>query len=235
MRSYLSVVSCGLAVLLAAGCASTRITGAETNVTGKLPRPGHIWTYEFAATPADVPADSPVASQLDENAPPQTPQQIALGRELGASIAAQLVQKIREMGLSAELATAGTAPQINDIVIRGYLISINQGSAAKRVSIGFGSGTSELETGVERFQMTADGLRKLGSTVLQSEGSKGPGAALGGASWIVTGSPVGLIVGGSMKAYGELSGSSKIQGRAQQTAAEIAKELQKRFEQQGRI
>ena len=224
-----------IGLAFASGCASTSVTGRETIVTEKLPRPNHIWVYDFAATPADVPSGSAVAGQLATDAPAQTPEQIATGRQLGAAIAAQLAQRIRDMGLPAAVATAGTSPQINDIVFRGYLISVEEGSAAKRVTVGFGSGTSELQTGVEGFQMTAQGLRKLGSGVLQAEGSKGPGAALGGASWIVTGSPAGLIIGGGMKAYGEVSGSSKIEGRAKQTAEEIAKELKKRFEQEGWI
>ena len=61
------------------------------------------------------------------------------------------------------LATTFTKPQINDIVFHGYLLSIVEGDAEKRVLIGFGSGESELIVGAKGFQMTARGLRKLGS------------------------------------------------------------------------
>ena len=44
------------------------------------------------------------------------------------------------MGLPAERASNFTAPQINDLVIKGYLLSIDEGSAIKRVTIGFGYG-----------------------------------------------------------------------------------------------
>ena len=67
---------------------------------------------------------------------------------------------------------------------------------------------------VEGYQMTATGLRKLGSGTVGSTGSKGPGMGVGAAAWLVTGSPVGLIVGGGLKVYGEASGNSKIEGRA---------------------
>ena len=83
--------------------------------------------------------------------------------------------------------------------------------------------------------MTATGLRKLGSATIGSEGSKGPGAAMGGAAWLVTGNPVGLIVGGGLKIYGEASGNAKIEGRAKATAKEIAEQLKVRFEQEGWI
>ena len=76
--------------------------------------------------------------------------------------------------------------RVGDIVIRGYLLSIQQGSEAKRLAIGFGSGASELTTAVEGFQMTPQGLRKVGSGTVESGGSKTPGAALGVAGLIAT-------------------------------------------------
>ena len=222
------------AMALAAGCASTTVTREEL-VTERLPRPEHIWVYNFAATAADVPADSALAGQHAANATSQTAAQIATGRQLGAQIAAQLVEQIRSMGLPAARAGTGTTPRINDIVIRGYLLSINEGSTTDRVAIGFGSGASELRTAVEGYQMTARGLRKLGYGTVDASGSKAPGEAVGVAGLIATGNPAGLIISTGMKVYGEESGSSRVEGRAEQTAKEIADVLKKRFAQQGWI
>jgi hypothetical protein len=52
---------------------------------------------------------------------------------------------------------------------------------------------------------------------------------------IATHNPAGLIVSTGMKVYGEASGKSKIEGRAEQTAKEIAELLKKRFTEQGWI
>jgi len=232
-KEWMALALCLLAIFMLIGCASTQVTGRERIVNEKLPRPGMIWIYDFTASASDVPADSAFAQAA--SATPPTEEQAALARELGIGIAAQLVNEIRAMGLLATVATPGIKPQINDIVIRGYLVSIEQGSAAKRMTIGFGSGSSELATAVEGYQMTAQGLRKLGSATVQAKGSKGPGASLGAAGWLITGSPVGLVVSGGMRVYGEASGSAKIQGRAKQTAKEIADQLKIRFEQQGWI
>jgi len=49
---------------------------------------------------------------------------------------------------------------LNDIVLRGYLLSINKGSEAERLAIGL-RWVVELKTAVEGFQMTPQGLRKL--------------------------------------------------------------------------
>jgi hypothetical protein len=224
-----------LALITLAGCASTKVATRQQLVSGPLPRPAQIWVYDFAATPTDVPADSALAGQYVVSTAPPTAEQIATGRQVGAELAAQLVEQIRDMGMPAERAAMGTRPQLNDIVIRGYLLSVDEGSAVKRVAIGFGSGGSELRTAVEGYQMTAQGLRKLGSGTLDSGGSKTPGAALGAATFIATANPAGLIVSSGMKAYGEASGSSKLEGRAKATAKEIADVLKQRFQEQGWI
>lgn len=221
--------------ILATGCASTKVTSRERLVTEMLPRPGHIWIYDFGTTAADIPADSALASQGAAPAAHPTEEQAALARQWGVAIAAQLVKQIDEMGLPAVQATAATKPQVNDIVLRGYLVSVEKGSSAKRMTIGFGSGGSELTTFLEGYQMTTNGLRKLGSGTIESKGAKGPGASLGAAGWLITGSPIGLIVGGGMKVYGEASGSAKIEGRAKATAKEIAKDLKQRAQKQGWI
>jgi len=231
-----TVVSCLSALLLAAGCASTKVVGREQVVTGYIPRPGEIWVYDFVASAGDLPPDSPLAGEADvDTTTQQTDKEIAEGRELGMEIAAQLVEQIHQMGMPAAHAVPGTTPQINDIVIRGYLLSIKSGSAAKRVVVGFGAGGSELRTMVEGFQMTPQGLRKLGVSTIESGGSKGPGAAVGVATFLATANPAGLIISSGMKVYGEASGKATIQGRAQATAKEIADVLKKRFQAQGWI
>jgi len=234
-RNLATIVSCLIVMMLAAGCASTSVTSRERLVTGPLPRPGNIWVYDFVATPADLPADSPLAGEADVDTTPQTEEQIETGRELGIGIAAQLALQISDMGMPAAQTVPGYTPQVNDLMIRGYLLSIKEGSAAKRVIIGFGAGGSEMRTMVEAFQMTAQGPRKLGSATLDSAGNKTPGGALGVATFLATANPAGLIISGGMKAYGEVSGSSKVQGRAKATAKEIADLLKKRFQEQGWI
>ncbi len=226
---------CIIYLLVIAGCASTEVVERKQFVNEKLPRPSKIVIYDFVADPAEVPKDSALAAHAGGKTPAPTPEKIALGRKLGANIAAELTREIREMGLPAEKASPGTKLQVNDIVLRGYFLSLSEGNAAKRVVVGFGYGTSELETLVEGYQMTAKGLRILGSAKLKSVGSKTPGGGLGAATMIAKANPVGLIVGGTVKGYGEISGNSKVEGLARATAKEIAEKLQIRFKEEGWI
>lgn len=230
----IQIAPCVIA-LVVAGCASTKVADRQILVNEKLARPAHIWVYDFAATAAEVPADSAVAGQYAEHPTPQTAEQIAAGRRLGVEIASELAANIRAMGLPGEHASSETRPRVNDIVIHGYILSVDSGNEAERVAIGFGSGASELRTAVEGFQVTPEGRRRLGSGTIDSGGSKSPGAAVGVASLIATGNPAGLIVSSGMKVYGEESGSSTLEGRAKATAQEIADQLKPRFQREGWI
>ena len=222
------------ALLFAAGCASTKITDREQLVTGPLPRPATIWIYDFVATPDDVPANSALAGE-DLDPTPQTAGQIAEGKKLGLQIASELVAEINGMGMSAELATKATKPKINDISIRGYLLSIKEGNMAERVAIGFGAGKSSMSTMVEGYQMTAHGERKLGSGEVQAGGNSSPGMVLGVATFLATKNPAGLIINAGVQTYGEASGNDAVTGRAKATAKEIANQLKIRFKEEGWI
>ena len=235
MKTHNYIVTCLLGLLVISGCASTKVASRNELVYGQLPRPNTIWVYDFAATPEDIPDESALAGQNLEHATPQTAQQIATGRKLGAEIAAQLVEQIRAMGMNAARAMAGTTPQINDIVIRGYLIAYNAGSAEKRIVVGFGSGASDLKVAAEGFQMTAQGLRKVGSGTTSSTSGETPGADLGVLGLIATHNPAGLIISSGVKIYGQESGKSTVEGRAKAIAKEISDVLKKRFQEQGWI
>src|SRR5687767_9173372 len=190
MKSFQHITACLFVLVVAAGCASTTVTDRQQLVTERLPRPDHILVYDFVATSADVPAESALSDHSTVQRTPQTAEHIATGRRVGAEIAARLVEEIRIMGLPAERASTPTKPRINDILIRGYLLSVEEGSAAERMAIGFGAGASHLSVAVEGYQMTAQGPRKLGSGTLESGGSKGPGAAVPLGVAIATGNPL---------------------------------------------
>jgi hypothetical protein len=204
-------------------------------VNEAIARPNRIWVYDFVASPSDIPADSSIGGKVSAPRKPQTAEEIATGHELGGLIAKELVADIQAMGLSAVHAGPGSSPQVGDGVIRGYLVSVEGGQAVKRFVIGFGAGTSELDTVVEGYQMTPQGLRKLGSGTLTSSGGKTPGTIMPAAVAIASGSPVGLIVVGGAKIYGEVSGRSGLEGRAKATADEIADQLKIRFQDRGWI
>ena len=237
MKSFTRIVLCMFALVVAAGCASTKVTErvSQIGTDEKLAKPDRIYVYPFAATAADIPTWSSGAARYSESETPQTPEQIELGRNLGVLVAKKLVTEIQEMGLSALEGDKQTVPRINSLMLTGYFGAIEEGSTLKRVTLGFGSGAAELTTTVEGYQMTSTGPRLLGTAKLESGGGKTPGLIVPIAVLAATANPIGLIVMGTAKVAMEVTGKSKIEGTAKRTAEAIADQLRIRFKEQGWI
>lgn len=219
-----------LAVL--AGCASAKVVSQQPYEGPRIARPERIIVHDFAATPADVPAGSAVVSEYSAPSTPMTPEQVATARKLGAEVAKDLVAEIQKMGLPAVRAAGQPPPRVGDLVIMGYFVTVQQGSAAERVLVGFGAGDADLKTVVEGYLMTDQGLRRLGGGEINSGGGKTPGVAVPLVVAAATANPIGLVISGAAKVYGEESGRTTIEGAGQRTASEIADQLKVAFQKQ---
>lgn len=231
-------LSCAVALLfvlgVVVGCASAGVSKRDAYAGEKLPRPDRIIVHDFTADPSEVPPGSSFAQYTAEAATP-TAEQLAVTRKMGAAVAEKIVTRLREAGLPAVQAAGQPAPAVNDIVIRGYFVSVDEGSAVERVVVGFGEGDARLMTAVEGYQMTPDGLRLLGGGEVESGDNWMPGVVVPVAVLAATANPIGLIVGGTLKATGEADGSSTIEGAAERTADEIAAQLKEAAQKQGWI
>ena len=238
MKFYVKAIGFIVLVAMLAGCATTKVNEQTPMTAPGLARPNMIWVYDFVAAPADMPADSSLAGQLDAPSTPPTSEELATGRRYGAMIAQELVKDIQAMGMPASEAGPGASPQIGDGIIRGYIVSTQGGSTGnmvKRMVIGFGAGNTEMDTLVEGYVVTPQGLRKLGSGTLTAAGNKTPGMVVPAAIAIATANPVGLIVVGGIKIAGAATGRSGLEGRAKATADEISAQLKIRFQDRGWI
>ena len=233
MMSSRGMIHC-LALVALVGCASTKVTERHTYQHGSLPRPDRILVYDFATTHADLPSWSEPARRYDATMTTTSDKVLEKGRELGAKVANNLIEEIREMGLPATSAEGQTL-RPGDVMVVGYFESIDEGSAAKRVVLGFGSGGADLKTQVEGYQMTEQGPRELGSRDVDSGAGKSPGVVVPLAVTIATHNPIGLIASTALKAGGEASGKTTIDGSAQRTAKEIGNELRTIFQKNGWI
>ncbi len=236
MKSFTRIAVCLVVLVMAVGCASTKVTGRDSKIGAeKLAKPDRIYVYPFAASYADIPSWSVAGNHLAKPEEPPTPEELEVGRLMGALVAKELVEKIQDMGLVALEGNQQSLPKPNDTMLTGYFGVIDEGSTLKRLAIGFGSGSAELTTAVEGYQMTNTGPRLLGSAQLDSGGGKTPGLFVPLAVLVATANPIGLIVMGSAKVGMELTGRNKIEGTAERTADEIADQLEIRFKELGWI
>jgi hypothetical protein len=230
-----SSVACLFILLITSGCSSTTMTERNQYEGAQLAKPGRILVYDFTANPIDVPPESAFNAENAVAPTPPTAQELDLTSQLGAEVAKQVTAQLRDAGLPAVQAAGQAAPQVNDIMIRGYFVSADAGSAVKRMLIGFGSGSAQLTTAVEGFQMTPQGPRLLGSGTFDSAGGKTPGMILPLAVMAATANPIGLVVGGTLKVAGEATGVTTIQGSAKRTADDISEQLIAAAKRQGWI
>jgi len=93
------------------------------------------------------------------------------------SLSTRLVDDIKALGLSAERAAKTAPPEINDFVIQGQFLRIDEGSQVRRFVIGFGVGATDLRTQVQMFQVTAEGWRSVKQFDTVATGARFPGAA----------------------------------------------------------
>ena len=221
------------AVFVLAGCASSNVTAYQP-YQGKIARPDRIIVYDFVATPSELPPEVAIAGQ-GATPPPLTAAQLATGRKLGAEIAKDLVAELQTMGLPAVRAEGQPGPRVGDGLVVGYFALVDPGSATERVALGFGVGAAELKTVVKGYLMTTQGLRALGSGEVEAGSGKMPGGAVPLIVTVATANPLGLVVSGATKAYGEVSGSETIEGAAQRTAHEVAGKIRITAEKQGWI
>ena len=224
-----------VAAAFVGGCSAAKVTqGTYYASKMKLERPGHVLVYDFAANVDDLPKDIPLASGYVSPSTPPTAEELQVGRELGAALAQRLVEDIQEMGFASEVATDATPRAVNDLLIAGFFTSVDEGSRAKRMVIGFGSGSAQIKTEGAGFLVTEQGLLMLGTrTVDSGEAAKGPGMIVPIAVTIATANPIGLVVGGAVKVTNEATGRSTVKGAAKRTADEFAEQLRIAFQRRG--
>ena len=221
----------GLLIFLV-GCASADTTVSNPYMGPVLPRPERILIYDFTSDLRMVPSNSPLQRQLAGMTSNQSPEGAQLSQQLGGQIANDLVGQVRSMGLPAYRVAPGSTPRPGDIVLMGYFLTLDEGNAAKRVGLGFGSGAAELKITVEGYEMTPRWMRFLGSAEGEAGSGKTPGGAASLGVAIATANPVGLIIGGAMKAHGEMSGKETIQGASNRITPLIAQRLHDAFKRQ---
>lgn len=222
-------------VVVATACSSIRIQNREEYRGEKLARPDRILVHDFAANPDDLPRWSEAARVNTGARANASADEAEAGRQLGIAMTRELVKRIDEMGLQAERAEGARSPADGDIVIVGYLASVEEGSGFKRVVVGFGAGAAEVTTHVEGYLKTSNGMRKLGSGDASSAKGRGPGVVVPLAVTIATANPIGLIVMTPIKVGSEISGRNTVEGVGKRMAETIAETLEEKFREQGWI
>jgi hypothetical protein len=228
-----NILLTGLALFGITGCARVSVENVNVRALG-LPRPQMIYVHDFAVSADAVALDSGLAARALEMAKgTETEDRIKIGKEISRIVSENLVNEIRAQGMPAQLAGPAVVPGPT-LTIDGQFVSVDEGSRAKRMVVGFGAGASEIRTLVQVYE-TVDGGRRLVedfyTTVKSSrKPGMGPMAGAGAAAGRAASSAAASAGIGVLSAR-----SQTVEADAKAAAAEIAKELGKFFVERGWI
>lgn len=218
IRSSTRVISLVLVITLVAGCAKVNTTGVRRYQGPRLNASRAIVVYDFEPTGQSIGLDSIDADGGDG----LSNEDIEHRREVGRVLSDVLAKELEERGILSSRKAGPVSVPPGSMSIGGQIITVDEGSSAKRILIGFGSGKNRLSSAAQLY-----GIPKEDSTVLweyQNTAASGPKPG------ILTTLPIGiaiqgvtlllLVIQGGMATMGELSSSST--ANAKRMAKELA-------------
>ncbi|TXH37886.1 MAG: DUF4410 domain-containing protein [Rhodospirillaceae bacterium] len=223
--------------LVLAGCASTDADITKSNGANmRLPFPSKILVYDFAISPSEVSPESAAAGQLNgaQDASKESAEQERLEREVASIVADDVARRLRDLGLPATRWHGAPPAGTNLYAIEGQFVTIDEGSAFKRMIIGFGSGGTEVRALVQAYYISNGQKTVVGEAEVSAESSKKPGLAAT--------LPISAALSAPAAAFGIQTGigvvseiNTDVQKGAEETAEAIVELLKPRMEAQGWI
>ena len=226
----------GLALL--AACTSTQ-SQVETG-GAMLPKPQVVIVDTFAASPDEVQLDEGLSTEVEQaieadRGTSRTEQELQSGHRVVDAIADKLVVEIQDMGLSAQRGSAVPAGVQNAVLIKGQLVSIDEGNRTERLIIGLGAGRSDVRAHVQVYEVTPTGRRLIDQIEIDAKSGLTPGMAesmgVGGLTGHLL---VATAVGGGVHVVSESLGATVV-ADADRAAAGTAKQLATLFAQESWI
>ena len=229
-----AVALAGLAVL--AACTSTQSTMETSDAT--LPQPQVVIVETFAVSPDEVKLDEGLSTEIEQavkadRGTSRTDQELQAGHQVAEAIADKLVVEIQDMDLRAERGSAVPAGTQNALLIKGQLVSIDEGNRTERVIVGLGAGRSDVRAQVQVYEVTSAGSRLIDQIEVDGKSGLTPGMAeTMGAGGLAGHLVMATVVSGGVHVASESLGANVV-ADADRAAKGIAKQLSALFAQEG--
>ena len=221
-----------------AACAPTtaKVDSLDSSAQ-QLPRPDRVLVYDFAVSPEEVKLDQGISAKMMDlmKGTPRTTQEIEVGHKVADALSKYLVEDINKIGLPAERASGEPPRQEKALMIRGQIVSIDEGNRTERMVIGLGLGRTEVEAHVQAVDLTPKGEEVVESLDVTGKSGAKPGAAemmgVGAvAGHLLMSAAVSTGVGAASETFG-----ANVEADARRMADQITKQLSEFFASQGWI
>ena len=230
------------AVLLAltvsiAACAGAKVNDQTENTpVANVTQPSQIVIYPFAADANDVSLNSSIVQRAYRNVSgdDQSAEQHKIATDTASDLCLKLAGNLTAKGYKAVCLQRGTpAAGSNSLIVDGEFTDISEGNRLRRLVIGFGAGSSALDTTVHVYQRTDVGSHPLIDFNTHADSGKMPGAAVMGPAGAVAGGSAAMVVGANAAVGGAKSYTSTTGYLADKTATQIVDVITKYYTQQG--
>jgi hypothetical protein len=233
VRSTYFAAGVALATLWFAACGQTGIRNAVLTQEKNLPRPARILVYDFAVSEREVFEYQGILRQQPSKKDPVERERL-IAAEAKDALASEVVDGLRALGFAVERASRGTRAARSELLIDGQFLTVDEGNPLRRLVIGFGAGTSTVQTRVQVYQ--GNESKKLIEFTTHSESGKLPGAAPAlGAGAVVQGSVTAGMVVANTAVSGVKTYNSEVARMAASSGDQVVRYLSEFFAQQGWI
>jgi hypothetical protein len=218
---------------VAFGCAPTTVQQKEKTLT-QLPRPDRILVYDFAVSPDEVKLDTGLSADImqkyqEHKGTTRTAEEIKVGHKVADAVAEELVKKIRSYGLMAERAFGLPSGKGRILMVKGQLLSIDEGNRTERVAIGLGAGRTSVQANVQVYELTAKGMQEVDALRGTAKSGRKPGMGeMMGVGAIAGHLLASTLVSGALAGGTEMT-SATVEADGKRLADQIAQDLGKFF------
>jgi hypothetical protein len=219
-RSSARAISLVVVVALLVGCAQVNTTPIRRYRGPRLEGARAVVVYDFEPTGESIGLES--GRNVEANEDGLSEESLANRREVGRVLADVLAEELEDRGILTSRKSGPIGVPPGSLVMGGQIVTVDEGSRAKRVFIGFGSGKSHLTSAAQLYAIT-----ETGPTVAWEYQNT---AASGSKPGVLTTLPIGmavqgltvmvLVLNGGFSTLGELSSSST--ANAKRMADELA-------------
>ena len=222
-----------LVLAIAAGCGPTKVQQEKMALT-QLPRPDLILVYDFAVSPDEVKLDTGLSAELkqkyeEHKGTSRTAEEIKVGHKVADAVAEELVKKIRSYGLSAERSFGLPQGKGKVLMIKGQLLSIDEGNRTERVAIGLGAGRTSVQANIQVYELTPQGKKQVDTLRGTAKSGRKPGMGeMMGVGAIAGHLLTSTVVSGALSGGSEMT-SATVEGDGKRLAENIAQDLGKFF------
>jgi hypothetical protein len=215
-----------LCAVVLAGCASAAVTQQAQQQPADVNRPTQVVVYPFAADASDVTLNQSIVQKAYRSATGdnENAAQLQIAHDTAQAICEQVVSDLTGKGYNAVCVQRGTfVAGGNILIIDGALTDISEGNRLRRLVIGFGAGSSTLDSNVSMYQRVGGNLNQVLAFGTHADSGKMPGAAVMAPVGVAAGGGAAAVVGVNAAVGGAKTYSSTISSLAKKTSAQIVK------------